>query len=136
MANTPVAHAYSNVDGTGCQVVVGRRSLLTRTASATQQVDITRCPRYYPLAVRIYLDHQYHYANGTASAWKTVKEWLQPAGTYFNTYQLDVATPSACGYENAKYTDYWVTAADISFNGGATWSGLLYSNYGYWETGC
>ncbi|HEX3921583.1 MAG TPA: hypothetical protein VHY31_04810 [Streptosporangiaceae bacterium] len=135
VANNGVNRAYQNVDGTGCQVVVGDQADPVRR-SAIGEVDVTRCSAYYGLIIRVYLDHQYHYANGTYSAPKTVAETQLPSTGYYVGYQLDAATSSVCGYANAKYTDYWYTAADVSFNGGKTWSGLLYSYEGSFETGC
>jgi hypothetical protein len=125
VANNGINRAYANVDGTGCQVVVGDRADPTY-GSAIGEVDVTRCPYYYNIVVRVYLDHANYY-NGPLT---TVKE--TQAGAY--TYQYDVWTGSACGYHSG--TDYWYTYANVSFNGGQTWSGLLPSYYGRWETGC
>jgi hypothetical protein len=135
VANNGNNRAYTNVDGTGCQVVVGDQADPVRR-SAIGEVDVTRCSAYYDLIIRVYLDHQYHYANGTYSAAKTVAETQLPSTGYVYTYQLDAATNSVCGYANAQYTDYWYTAANISFNGGRTWSGLIYSYETPFETGC
>lgn len=141
VANTSVAYTISNLDNSGCRVVLGDESDPVHR-SAIGEVDVTRCPYYYDLVVQVYLDHRYRNPNGTFTAWKTVKEFVPASGTYWYNYQLDVTTGvnaagvGVCGYDNAAGTDQWVTAADVSFNDGRTWSGLIYSNTGYFETGC
>jgi hypothetical protein len=135
VANNGNNRAYANVDGTGCQVVVGDQADPVRR-SAIGEVDVTRCSAYYPLIIRVYLDHQTRNPNGTYSAAKTLAETQYPATGYVYTYQQDVPTKSVCGYANPKNTDYWYTAANISFNGGQTWSGLIYSYETPFETGC
>ena len=135
VANNGLNRTYLNVDGTGCQVVVGDEADPVRF-SAIGEVDVTRCSGNRALIIRVYLDHQYHYSNGNYSSPTTVAETQLPGTGYVWTYQLDDATTSVCGYHNGYHADYWYTAADISFNGGQTWSGLLYSYGGFWETGC
>lgn len=135
VANNGVNVAYANVDGTGCQVVVGDQADPVY-GSAIGEVDVTRCSRYYGLVIRVYLDHYYVNPNGTHSPLTTVAEIQLPSSGYVYGYQLDAATSRVCGYHNAQYTDYWYTVADVSFNGGQTWTGLLWSKGGYWETWC
>lgn len=122
--------AYQNLDGYGCQVVVGDEADPARRAIG--EVDITHCPANYHLVVRVYLEHQYYYANGSTSSW----QFLPGLQYSYYGYQFDAATGAFCGYDNAKNTDYWYTVADISFNGGQTWSGYVYSYEGSFETGC
>jgi hypothetical protein len=135
VANTAVAYPHPNLDHSGCQVVVGDEADPVHR-SAIGEVDVTRCPYDYYLVVRVYLDHRYRYSDGSFGPWKTKAEFVPPVGEYWYNYQLDVSTGSVCGYENAIDADEWITAANVSFDGGHTWSGLIYSNLGYWETGC
>jgi hypothetical protein len=124
VANNGVNVAHTNVDGTGCQVVVGDQASPVRAAIG--EVDVTRCAGARQLVVRVYLDHAAYY-NGPL---KTVAEYqASVAGT-----QLDAWTNGLCGYHSGS--DYWITYADVSFNGGQTWSGLLGSNYAPFSTGC
>jgi hypothetical protein len=117
--NNGLYRAYTNVNGTGCQVVVGDQK---SPNAAVGEVDVTRCSHYYNLDDYVRLE----WSTSANGPWHALG-WYANRST---NYQLDTATSGFCG------SLYWRTAADISFNNGQTFSGLLYSLPGYYATAC
>ena len=121
VANNGNAMAYANVDGTGCQIVVGDQASPVRATIG--ETDVTRCSHNYSLVIRTYLD----FIPAAGGSPRTVAENQGSAVTY----QADVATNNYLDPYGLCGNGYWETVADVSFNGGATWTGLLGSYGGY-----
>jgi hypothetical protein len=103
----------------GCTFVVG--DYRTANAYASGEADI-KCPTgyNYNYQIKVYLDYA---VNGK---WRTLKSrsvsFYGTGGTYW-----DVATPGWCAQSWQNPNQYWATAAEISFNGGA-WYGFYWSH--------
>jgi hypothetical protein len=122
VANNGVNWAYPNVEGTGCQVVVGDEQSVI--LAAIGEADVTRCSRNYPLVVITYLDFS---TSPSGKGAKTVAEnWRSGL-----TYQIDVATNNYNDPSGMCGKGYWETNTQVSFNGGATYTPPMASNDGY-----
>jgi hypothetical protein len=125
VARNGFAAYYPNIDHTGCELSIGNQA--SPANYGIGEVDVTGCPIPENLVIYVYLDH----ANSYGGALTTVAEnyW---AGT---AKSVGVRTvPSVCNYISGH--DYWTVFADVSFNGGYTWTGWVTSQqWVHWESG-
>jgi hypothetical protein len=124
VASTPAQWEAANLDNSGCNAYIGDEASPVRAAIG--EVDLY-CNRAYSFEIYVELDHW------SGSQWQRV-------GSYevkLTTADPQVATfnnPGVCGYSSG--TQYWSTQADVSFNGGLTWSGYFNDGVHAFDTGC
>jgi hypothetical protein len=86
VANNGINMTYTNVDGTGCQIVVGDQQ--SKILAAIGETDVTRCSHDYNLVVWTFLD----FIPVSAGQEKTIAE---NGLAFSDNYQGDVATNNA-----------------------------------------